>query len=134
VSTTHTVAGAVSGVGVTNRGTTTNWSIFGRMAVAWLVTLLFAGVVSYLVWHLAALSDRRLSVVIMTVIVVALVATLVVAIRRAPKAADIDAETRQEEEVEIPLRPGAGTMIGSGTVPASEEVRAAERRRVEQPL
>jgi NhaP-type Na+/H+ or K+/H+ antiporter len=79
------------------------------------------------------LSDRTLSVVIMTVIVVALVATLVVAIRRAPKAADIDAETRQEE-VEIPLRPGAGTMIGSGAVPASEEVRAAERRRVEQPL
>jgi hypothetical protein len=29
----------------------------------------------------------------MTAIVVALVATLVVAIRRAPKAADIDAET-----------------------------------------
>ena len=103
------------------------------MAVAWLVTLPFAGVVSYLVWHLATLSERTLSVVIMTVIVVALVATLVVAIRRAPKAADIDAETRQEE-VEIPLRPGAGTMIGSGTVPASEEVRAAERRRVEQPL
>jgi hypothetical protein len=104
------------------------------MAVAWLVTLPFAGVVSYLVWHLATLSERTLSVVIMTVIVVALVATLVVAIRRAPKAADIDAETRQEEEVEIPLRPGAGTMIGSGTVPASEEVRAADRWRVEQPL
>jgi hypothetical protein len=49
-------------------------------------------------------------------------------------SADLDAETREEDEVEIPLRPGAGSMIGSGTVPASEEVRAAERRRVEQPL
>jgi PiT family inorganic phosphate transporter len=136
VSTTHTVAGAVSGVGLTNRGTTTNWSVFSRMALAWLVTLPFSGVVGFLIWHLATLSNRPASVAIMTVILVALVAVLAVAIRRAPKAADIDAETRVGGEVEIPLRPGAGTIIGSGTVPASAEVRAAGRvrARAQQPL
>jgi len=70
VSTTHTVAGAVSGVGVANRGTTTTWSVFGRMAVAWLVTLPFAGVVAFLVWHLATLSNRAASAVIMAAIVI----------------------------------------------------------------
>ena len=138
VSTTHTVAGAVSGVGAANRGTATNWSVFGRMAVAWLVTLPFAGVVGFLIWHLATLSNRTASVVIMTAIVVTLAAVLAVAVRRAPKAADIDAETSDAEtsadEVEIPFRPAAGTMIGSGAVPASAEVRAAERARVDQPL
>jgi hypothetical protein len=65
---------------------------------------------------------------------VALFVALTVAIRRAPKAADIDAETREDAEVEIPLRPGTGTMIGSGTVPASAEVRSAERDGAQQPL
>lgn len=58
----------------------------------------------------------------MTAILGAFVAVPTVAIRRAPKAADIDAETGAEE-VEIPFRPAVSSMIGSGTVPPSEEVR-----------
>src|ERR1700712_3157633 len=46
VSTTHTVAGAVTGVGATNRGATVNWGVFGRLAIAWIVTLPAAAVVA----------------------------------------------------------------------------------------
>jgi inorganic phosphate transporter, PiT family len=35
VSTTHTVAGAVTGVGAVTKGAPVNWSVFGQMAVAW---------------------------------------------------------------------------------------------------
>ena len=34
VSTTHTVAGAVTGVGVVTKGAPVNWSVFGQMALA----------------------------------------------------------------------------------------------------
>jgi phosphate/sulfate permease len=39
VSTTHTVAGAVTGVGTVTRGVPVNWTVFGQMALAWLVTI-----------------------------------------------------------------------------------------------
>ena len=134
VSTTHTVAGAVSGVGFTNRGTTTNWSVFGRMAMAWLVTIPVAGLVAAGAYVLATLPNRPASIVIMTALILGLVALLAVALKRAPKAADIDAEARAEEEVEIPIRPGTGSLVGSGGVPAGPEVRDAGRERTGQPL
>jgi PiT family inorganic phosphate transporter len=111
VSTTHTVAGAVSGVGTANRGTTTNWSVFGRMAVAWLVTMPFAGLVGYLVWHLAMLSNRPASVVIMTVIVVGLVAILAVAIRPTSRS-DAFRPDRKPEKVPSRLPPPADHVLG----------------------
>jgi PiT family inorganic phosphate transporter len=39
VSTTHTVAGAVTGVGAVTRGVPVNWTVFGQMALAWVVTI-----------------------------------------------------------------------------------------------
>jgi predicted metal-binding membrane protein len=60
VSTTHTVAGAVSGVGITNRGTTTNWSVFGRVALAWLFTMPFTAVVAAAAYELTPLKDACL--------------------------------------------------------------------------
>jgi PiT family inorganic phosphate transporter len=126
VSTTHTVAGAITGVGTTNRSTTVNWSVFGRVALAWLVTMPVAAVVAAAAYRLSVLPNRTLSVVVMTAVVLALVALIGVAVRRAPTAADLDADLRGDE-VAIPLRPGAGTLIGSGTVPASAEVAASQR-------
>jgi PiT family inorganic phosphate transporter len=38
-STTHTVAGAVTGVSVVTKGAPVNWTVFGQMAVAWVVTM-----------------------------------------------------------------------------------------------
>jgi inorganic phosphate transporter, PiT family len=39
VSTTQTVAGAVTGVGAVTKGVPVNWSVFGQMALAWVVTI-----------------------------------------------------------------------------------------------
>jgi PiT family inorganic phosphate transporter len=46
VSTTHTVAGAVTGVGSANAGATVNWKVFGRLVIAWVVTMPAAALVA----------------------------------------------------------------------------------------
>jgi inorganic phosphate transporter, PiT family len=125
VSTTHTVAGAITGVGTTNRSTTVNWGVFGRVALAWLVTMPFAALVAAAAYVLSTLPSRPLSTAVMTVILLMLLALLAVAIRRAPKAGDLAQDAGMEREV--PLRAGAGSIIDTGTVPASREVTEAER-------
>jgi PiT family inorganic phosphate transporter len=42
VSTTHTVAGGIAGVGSENRASSVNWSVFGRVAIDWLIAALIA--------------------------------------------------------------------------------------------
>jgi PiT family inorganic phosphate transporter len=125
VSTTHTVAGAITGVGTTNRATTVNWGVFGRVALAWLVTMPFAALVAAGAYALSTWPGRPVSIAIMTVVMVGLVVLLSIAIRRAPKAADVAQDAGMERE--IPLRAGAGSIIDTGTVPASREVSEAER-------
>lgn len=122
VSTTHTVAGSITGVGTTNRATTVNWSVFGRVALAWLVTLPFAGVVAAIAYALTTRPNHITAAAVMSAIMLALVILLGVALRQAPKAADVAPATAGE--VEVPLRAGTGTLIEQGTVPASDEVTA----------
>jgi hypothetical protein len=64
----------------------------------------------------------------MAAVVVALVGLLTAAVRRAPKAADLSADVAAAAEVEVPFRPGTGTLIESGRVPASREVADADNR------
>jgi PiT family inorganic phosphate transporter len=52
VSTTHTVAGAIFGVGVMNDTGVVRWNIAQRMMLAWLITLPASGLVSAGVWLL----------------------------------------------------------------------------------
>jgi PiT family inorganic phosphate transporter len=123
VSTTHTVAGAITGVGTTNRGTTVNWSVFGRVALAWLVTMPFAGVVGALVYWLTTAPSPAVSIVLMAVVLAVLISLLGLALLRAPKAAQLEADVAAAGgEIEIPLRAGTGTLVDSGVVPESEEV------------
>jgi PiT family inorganic phosphate transporter len=52
VSTTHTITGAISGVGATERISSVRWGVAGRIVWAWILTIPFAAViaaVSYLV-------------------------------------------------------------------------------------
>jgi PiT family inorganic phosphate transporter len=129
VSTTHTVAGAITGVGTTNRATTVNWGVFGRVALAWLVTMPFAALVAAGAYALSTLPSRAASVAVMAVVLLVLLALLVLAVRRAPTAGDVATDAGMEREV--PLRPGTGSIIDTGAVPASREVRDAERVRAE---
>ena len=122
VSTTHTVAGAITGVGATNRGATVHWSVFGRLAIAWLVTMPAAGAVAALAYWATTGLPHPVSAVVMGLVLVALTGALVLALRRAPKAADVQPDP--EEETAVPLRIGAGSVIDTRGVPASREVLA----------
>ena len=123
VSTTHTVAGAITGVGATNRGATVHWSVFGRLTIAWLVTMPAAGVVAALAYWMTTALPHPVSAVLVTLVLVGLVGALVVALRAAPKAGDV--APGEDEEMAVPLRTGAGSVIDVRGVPASREVLEA---------
>ena len=137
VSTTHTVAGAIAGAGSQNRAASVNWSIFGRVAVAWLVTMPVAAVLAALAYWGAALPPEPYNIVLMTLVLVTLAALLLIALRRAPSAEDIEQETERDHEV--PLRAGSGSLTGTARVPLTspqpdpDRVRAVAKE-VDQPL
>jgi PiT family inorganic phosphate transporter len=61
VSTTHTITGAIMGVGATKRMTAVRWGLAGRIVVAWIVTIPCAAVVaagSYELIHFLRLALR----------------------------------------------------------------------------
>jgi inorganic phosphate transporter, PiT family len=123
VSTTHTVAGSITGVGATNRNTHVKWTVLRRLAIAWLVTMPAAALVAAGIFYLTQLPSHTASFVIIGAILLVLAVALGVSLRRAPRAADIEAEINQVGEREVPLRPGAGSVIPTGIVPASDEAQ-----------
>jgi PiT family inorganic phosphate transporter len=52
VSTTHTIAGAIFGVGFGNRASAVRWGIAQRIVLAWIITLPAAGLFSAGLWFL----------------------------------------------------------------------------------
>jgi len=52
VSTTHTITGAIVGVGASRRLSAVKWGVAGRIVWAWLLTIPIAAVVSALCYHL----------------------------------------------------------------------------------
>ena len=55
VSTTHTITGAIIGVGSARRASAVRWSVAQRIVVAWIVTIPAAGVIGAATYRLAAL-------------------------------------------------------------------------------
>jgi PiT family inorganic phosphate transporter len=53
VSTTHTIAGAIMGVGATKRLTAVRWGVAGTIVWAWVLTIPITAVVSALVYSLS---------------------------------------------------------------------------------
>jgi PiT family inorganic phosphate transporter len=47
VSTTHTITGAIMGVGATKRVSAVRWGLAGRIVIAWIITIPASAVVSY---------------------------------------------------------------------------------------
>jgi PiT family inorganic phosphate transporter len=61
VSTTHTITGAIMGVGATKRMTAVRWGLAGRIVFTWIVTIPCAagvGAVSYEFIHFIRLAIR----------------------------------------------------------------------------
>ncbi len=52
VSTTHTITGAIMGVGATRRVTAVRWGLAGRIITAWILTIPCAAIVSALTYEL----------------------------------------------------------------------------------
>jgi PiT family inorganic phosphate transporter len=54
VSTTHTIAGAIAGVGSVRRASAVRWSVASEIVVAWVLTLPTSALVAALAWWLIA--------------------------------------------------------------------------------
>jgi PiT family inorganic phosphate transporter len=80
VSTTHTITGAIIGVGSTRRLSAVRWGVAGRIVWAWIVTIPAAGLVAVLVYTITV----SWSVPIIVVLLTATVGVVVIAGRLAP--------------------------------------------------
>jgi PiT family inorganic phosphate transporter len=137
VSTTHTVAGAIAGAGSQNGAAGVNWSVFGRVALAWLVTMPVAALAAALAYWGATGPAEPYNIALMTLIIIVLSGLLVAAVRRAPSAEEVEEQTDQEHEV--PLRAGSGSLAGTARVPVTSKRPDSERVRevakeIDQPL
>lgn len=111
VSTTHTVAGAVTGVGTANPPATVHWRLFRSISVAWVVTMPAAALVACLTYLATQLPIVAASI-ILGVGVVVLVVLLLKALQQAPSAKDVADQLDGLQSVAI--RPGAGSVISTG--------------------
>ena len=55
VSTTHTITGAIIGVGSTKRLSAVKWGVAGRIVWAWILTIPISAAVSWVTYHLVSL-------------------------------------------------------------------------------
>ena len=58
VSTTHTITGAIMGVGATKRLSAVRWGIANRIVWAWVLTIPLSALISALSYYLIALLIR----------------------------------------------------------------------------
>ncbi len=84
LSTTHVCTGSVIGSGLGRRLAEVRWSLAGRMAVAWAVTLPAAGLVGAAAWWGADVIGGAAGVALVSAITAAGAAGLYVASRRSP--------------------------------------------------
>jgi len=57
VSTTHTITGAIVGVGTTKRFSAVKWGVAGRIVWAWILTIPLSAAVAALVYRIISLAD-----------------------------------------------------------------------------
>jgi PiT family inorganic phosphate transporter len=55
VSTTHTISGAIMGVGATKRLSAVRWGLAGNIVMSWILTIPLSALVGALAYHIAAL-------------------------------------------------------------------------------
>jgi PiT family inorganic phosphate transporter len=54
VSTTHTITGAIVGVGLSRRLSAVRWGLAARIVWAWVLTIPAAGLIAAFFWYLAS--------------------------------------------------------------------------------
>ena len=93
LSTTHVATGSIVGTGLGKRGADVRWSVAGRMASAWLLTLPAAGVAGALAYWLAHGIGGSLGVIIL----LAILAGLCLAIYWRSRATKVDHSNVNDE-------------------------------------
>ncbi|RKS73735.1 PiT family inorganic phosphate transporter [Motilibacter peucedani] len=84
LSTTHVVSGSILGSGVGKRAAQVRWSLAGRMALGWVLTLPAAAVVGGVAYAGAHLIGGTAGVVVMALVLAACAAAFFLASRRSP--------------------------------------------------
>ena len=106
VSTTHTITGAIVGVGATRRLSAVRWGVAGRIVWAWVLTIPAAATVAAVTY---AITVSTLAVA--ALILVAVFVAVVLAIRRNRR--DVETvEPAAATEQTAPTRSGAGSPGG----------------------
>jgi PiT family inorganic phosphate transporter len=106
VSTTHTITGAIIGVGATRRLSAVRWGVAGRIVWAWILTMPAAETMAAATY---AITVSRLAVA--ALILAAVFVAVVLAIRRNRR--DVEpAEPAAATEQTAPTRSGAGSPGG----------------------
>jgi PiT family inorganic phosphate transporter len=82
VSTTHTITGAIVGVGATRRLSAVRWGVAGRIVWAWVLTIPAAAVIAAVTY---AITVSPFAVAALVLAAAAVVAALVAASRRASR-------------------------------------------------
>jgi inorganic phosphate transporter, PiT family len=90
VSTTHTVAGSITGVGAVTRGEQVNWTVFAQMAIAWVVTIPSAALLAAGVYGVTQLSSHAAAAILLAILGLVLLAALLLALRRTARSAHFD--------------------------------------------
>jgi PiT family inorganic phosphate transporter len=93
LSTTHVATGSILGTGLGKPGAEVRWGVFGRMCVAWLITLPMAGVVGAVCWGITDLAGGFPGVLIDLVMLIALSSYIYLRSRQNP----IDTSNVNEE-------------------------------------
>jgi inorganic phosphate transporter, PiT family len=106
VSTTHTITGAIVGVGATRRLSAVRWGVAGRIVWAWVLTIPAAAIMAAVTYAITV-STLAVAALILAAVFVA----LVVAIRRNRR--DVETvEPAAATEQTAPTRSGAGSPGG----------------------
>jgi PiT family inorganic phosphate transporter len=100
LSTTHVATGSILGSGVGKPGAKVRWSIAGRMAAAWLITLPAAGAVGAVMWYLGHLLGGALGPVVVVLVLAALSGYMWLRSRREP----VSSANVNDEWVDQPAR------------------------------
>src|SRR5215211_5690878 len=106
VSTTHTITGAIVGVGATRRLSAVRWGVAGRIVWAWILTIPAAAVMAVVTYTITVAAFAVAALILAAVFVV-----VVLAIRRNRR--DVETvEVAAATEQTAPTRSGAGSPGG----------------------
>jgi PiT family inorganic phosphate transporter len=106
VSTTHTITGAIVGVGATRRLSAVRWGVAGRIVWAWVLTIPAAAVIAAVTY---AITVSPFAVAALVLAAIAVVAALVITGRRTARRPTPPSD---EHVPPTPTRPRAGSPGG----------------------